>query len=51
MRRVVVTGLGTVNALAHDVPGTFAALSANSFAILDSVSESGPSRLNQIGRS
>ncbi|WP_149586717.1 beta-ketoacyl-[acyl-carrier-protein] synthase family protein [Tabrizicola flagellatus] len=25
MRRVVVTGLGTVNALAHDVPGTFAA--------------------------
>ncbi|HMS95854.1 MAG TPA: beta-ketoacyl-[acyl-carrier-protein] synthase family protein [Tabrizicola sp.] len=26
MRRVVITGLGTVNALAHDVPGTFAAL-------------------------
>ncbi len=26
MRRVVVTGVGTVNALAHDVPGTFAAL-------------------------
>jgi len=26
MRRVVVTGLGTVNALAPDVPGTFAAL-------------------------
>lgn len=26
MRRVVVTGIGTVNALAHDVPGTFAAL-------------------------
>lgn len=25
MRRVVVTGLGTVNALAHDIPGTFAA--------------------------
>lgn len=25
MRRVVVTGLGTVNALAQDVPGTFAA--------------------------
>lgn len=25
MRRVVVTGLGTVNALAHDVPGTLAA--------------------------
>jgi nodulation protein E len=25
MRRVVVTGIGTVNALAHDVPGTFAA--------------------------
>jgi nodulation protein E len=28
MRRVVVTGIGTVNALAHTVPGTFAALSA-----------------------
>lgn len=28
MRRVVVTGLGTVNALAHDVPGTFAAIRA-----------------------
>jgi nodulation protein E len=26
MRRVVITGLGTVNALAQDVPGTFAAL-------------------------
>jgi nodulation protein E len=26
MRRVVVTGLGTVNALARDLPGTFAAL-------------------------
>ena len=26
MRRVVVTGIGTVNALAQDVPGTFAAL-------------------------
>lgn len=26
MRRVVITGIGTVNALAHDVPGTFAAL-------------------------
>jgi nodulation protein E len=26
MRRVVVTGIGTVNALATDVPGTFAAL-------------------------
>jgi nodulation protein E len=26
MRRVVITGLGTVNALATDVPGTFAAL-------------------------
>jgi nodulation protein E len=25
MRRVVVTGIGTVNALAHEVPGTFAA--------------------------
>ncbi len=28
MRRVVITGIGTVNALAHDVPGTFAALVA-----------------------
>jgi len=28
MRRVVVTGLGTVNALARDVPGTFDALTA-----------------------
>lgn len=27
MRQVVVTGIGTVNALAHGVPGTFAALS------------------------
>lgn len=26
MRRVVITGMGTVNALARDVPGTFAAL-------------------------
>jgi nodulation protein E len=26
MRRVVITGLGTVNALAQDVPGTFSAL-------------------------
>jgi nodulation protein E len=26
MRRVVITGIGTVNALARDVPGTFAAL-------------------------
>jgi len=26
MRRVVVTGIGTVNALAQDVPGTFAAM-------------------------
>ena len=26
MRRVVLTGAGTVNALAHDVPGTLAAL-------------------------
>jgi nodulation protein E len=26
MRRVVITGAGTVNALAHDLPGTFAAL-------------------------
>lgn len=26
MRRVVITGMGTVNALAKDVPGTFAAL-------------------------
>jgi nodulation protein E len=28
MRRVVVTGIGTVNALAHDAPGTFAAFRA-----------------------
>lgn len=28
MRRVVITGAGTVNALAQDVPGTFAALAA-----------------------
>ena len=28
MRRVVITGAGTVNALAHDVPGTLAALRA-----------------------
>jgi nodulation protein E len=28
MRRVVITGIGTVNALAQDVPGTFAALAA-----------------------
>jgi nodulation protein E len=28
MRRVVVTGAGTVNALAHDLPGTWAALRA-----------------------
>lgn len=28
MRRVVITGAGTVNALAHDVPGTLAALAA-----------------------
>ena len=26
MRRVVITGAGTVNALAQDVPGTFAAM-------------------------
>ena len=26
MRRVVITGIGTVNALAHDLPGTYAAL-------------------------
>ncbi|NBE08427.1 beta-ketoacyl-[acyl-carrier-protein] synthase family protein [Paragemmobacter ruber] len=28
MRRVVITGAGTVNALAHDVPGTLAAMRA-----------------------
>ncbi|MDX5350774.1 MAG: beta-ketoacyl-[acyl-carrier-protein] synthase family protein [Paracoccaceae bacterium] len=33
MRRVVVTGLGTVNALALDVPGTFAAFRAGRTAI------------------
>ena len=26
MKRVVITGAGTINALAHDVKGTFAAL-------------------------
>lgn len=33
MRRVVVTGIGTVNALATDVPGTFAAFRAGRSAI------------------
>ncbi len=33
MRRVVVTGVGTVNALAGDVPGTFAAFRAGRSAI------------------
>lgn len=33
MRRVVITGAGTVNALAHDVPGTFAAMAAGQGAI------------------
>lgn len=33
MRRVVVTGIGTVNALAHDVPGTFAAFRAGACGI------------------
>ena len=33
MRRVVLTGAGTVNALAVDVPGTLAALAAGRTAI------------------
>jgi nodulation protein E len=33
MRRVVITGLGTVNALAEDVPGTFAAFAAGKTGI------------------
>lgn len=33
MRRVVITGAGTVNALAHDVPGTMAAMAAGRCAI------------------
>lgn len=33
MRRVVITGAGTVNALAQDVPGTFAAMAAGRGAI------------------
>lgn len=33
MRRVVITGAGTVNALAHDVPGTLAAMAAGRGAI------------------
>lgn len=33
MRRVVITGAGTVNALAHDVPGTMAAMKAGQGAI------------------
>lgn len=33
MRRVVITGSGTVNALAHDVPGTLAAMAAGRGAI------------------
>jgi nodulation protein E len=33
MRRVVVTGAGTVNALAHDLPGTYAAFRAGSYGI------------------
>lgn len=33
MRRVVLTGAGTVNALAHDVPGTLAALAAGTCGI------------------
>jgi nodulation protein E len=33
MRRVAITGAGTVNPLAHDVPGTFAALTEGRTAI------------------
>jgi nodulation protein E len=35
MKRVVITGAGTVNALAQDVPGTYAAFSAGRCGIAD----------------
>ncbi len=43
MRRVVLTGAGTVNALAHDVPGTLAALKAGHCGI-------GPLRFRDVER-
>ncbi len=43
MRRVVVTGLGTVNALAQDVPGTFAALAEGRLGI-------GPTTFRDVDR-
>lgn len=35
MKRVVITGAGTINALAHDVPGTFAAFREGRCGITD----------------
>lgn len=43
MRRVVITGAGTVNALAHDVAGTFAAMAAGQCGI-------GPLELRDVER-
>ena len=43
MRRVVITGAGTINALPHDVPGTFAALREGRLGI-------GPLQLRDKGR-
>ena len=43
MARVVITGAGTVNALAHDVPGTIAALVAGQSGI-------GPLDFRDVGR-
>lgn len=43
MRRVVITGAGTVNALAHDVPGTWAAMRAGRCGI-------GPLELADLAR-
>ncbi|MFZ1470241.1 MAG: beta-ketoacyl synthase N-terminal-like domain-containing protein, partial [Paracoccaceae bacterium] len=42
-RRVVLTGAGTVNALAHDVPGTLAALAAGQTGI-------GPLQIRDVDR-
>lgn len=35
MKRVAITGAGTINALAHDVPGTFAAMAEGRCGIAD----------------
>ena len=43
MKRVVITGSGTVNPLAQDVPGTFAALHQGRCAI-------GPLQFRDVGR-